>query len=492
MAFELLTTEQMGAAERRVIESGRPGFDLMRQAGQGVAAAVNHRYPGRKILVLCGPGNNGGDGFISAGILKKKGHGVRLACLANPATMKGDAAQAVSAWDGEILSFKDLDVTSDEVVVDAVFGSGFRGDLPAAVRALFRQIEAQKNPVVAVDVPSGLNGSTGEVTEGTPKSAISVSFFRKRLGHVLMPGAAFCGEMIVADIGLPDSVLEETGYAALENDPALWRSFIRPKMAGDTKYMHGHAVVYGGPRMTGAACLAAHAALRAGAGLCTIAAAPEAADVYRRYLPNIMYEPCAAPEDFILHTGDERRNAVLIGPGAGLDDGGKGLRLAVRAVCASGKAYVLDADALSAFKNHEGELAESLNDRGILTPHEGEFGRIFPDLAEGVKTERVRAAAQRTGATVLLKGADTVIAAPDGRIVVNAGAPPALATAGSGDVLAGMILGLLARHVPVFEAACAAAWMHGEAARLFGGEGLIATDIIEKIPAVFNELFDRP
>lgn len=485
MTYEILTAEQMSEADRLTIAGGVTGYVLMSEAGRGVATAVREIFPNRKILVLCGPGNNGGDGFVAASVLKKNRMIVRVACVVPVSALKDDAARAAAEWRGDVLAFEALKVSPDEVVVDAVFGTGFKGALKDPVAGVFRQITEQGNDVLAVDSPSGVDGSTGAVAEGTLDARATVTFFRKKLGHVLLPGKAYCGAVRVIDIGIPDSVLDRTGYIGRENAPPQWQRFIKPKKHGNNKYDYGHVIVYGGPRLTGAAQMAAHAVLRAGAGLCTIAAHPDATSVYRNYMPNIMVEEAPKLAAFAKHLEDERRNVALIGPGAGLDDD-KALRTAVLELCATGKAAVIDADALSAFREHRAEFHDALHENCVLTPHEGEFKRIFPDL-QGLKTERAVKAARICGAIVLLKGADTVIAAPDGRFTINTNAPSTLATGGSGDVLAGMIAGLLARNVPAFEAACAAAWMHGEAAQQFGA-GLIATDIIDTIPAVLGEL----
>lgn len=273
----------------------------------------------------------------------------------------------------------------------------------------------------------------------------------------------------------------------MENSPDLWRACIKPKQPDQNKYDHGHALIYGGRLMTGAACLAAHAALRIGAGVVTIAAHNDAANIYRSYSPVFLYEPCDVPSSFIFSLRDHRRNAVLIGPGAGREEAG-GLRQAVDDLCSMlpERPCVLDADALTVFEDNRFALYDALGPHCVLTPHEGEFRRLFPELA-GAKTDRALEAARISGAVIVLKGAETVIAHPDGRVVVNLNAPPTLATAGTGDVLAGLITGLLARRVPPFEAACAAVWIHGEAANLFG-TGLIATDLIDCIPAVIKDL----
>lgn len=487
MTLEILTNEQMAAAEKRASAAGTPGFSLMEKAGRAVADAVLNRFVMRPVVVLCGPGNNGGDGFIAARILKDSGRKVRLACLVPANTLKGDAARAAGVWNDQIRSFDNFSVAPDELVVDAVFGTGFSRAIEGVAAGLFTRIRAQGNEVLAVDIPSGVNGNTGAADPLALKAVQTVTFFRRKMGHVLYPGAALCGDILTADIGLADGLLLETGFAAYRNDPVLWRRQIPEKLPGGHKYDSGHALVYGGRRLTGAAAMAAQAAMRMGAGLCTVAAHPDTADVYRVAQPHVMFAPCARPGRLGRELRDARRNAVLIGPGAGTGDG-RGLRRAVRAAGRDwARACVLDADALTVFAGREKAFYEAVTERCVLTPHEGEFARIFPGRAEESKAARAEAASRLSGAVVLLKGADTVIAGPRSRPVVNTGDAPWLATGGAGDVLAGMILGLLARGTPPFAAACAASWVHAAAAHRFG-PGLTAPDIIGGIPAVLREI----
>lgn len=482
MVLEVLTAEQMRRADRLTIESGIPGFSLMTAAGKAVASVARERYPQRRFLVLCGPGNNGGDGFIAAAVLARNKVPVRVACLVDRHALTGDAARAASEWKGEILPFEGLSIDCAEIVIDAVFGLGFSRRLQRPVTDIFQRIKEQNNLVIAVDTVSGLNSDTGEFDPAALVAQTTVTFFRKKIGHVLMPGLALSGDVVVADIGIADDVLEATGFVARENGPALWRPFLKPKTWADNKYTHGYVLIGGGARLTGAAGLAGMAALRVGTGLCTIAAPSDVANVYRSYDPGLMVEVREKWAAFGNHLHDDRRNAVLMGPGAGLDDV-RGLKRAVIDSVRSGRACVLDADALTVFVDDRQSLFRHLHGRCVLTPHEGEFARIFPGLA-GLKTVRAAAAARLSGAVVVLKGADTVIAAPeDGRLIVNTHTSPWLATGGTGDVLAGMIAGLLAGGLPTVEATAAAVWMQGEAARRLG-PGLIASDMPGVLPAV--------
>jgi NAD(P)H-hydrate epimerase len=352
-------------------------------------------------------------------------------------------------------------------------------------RAVIEAIEERRLPVVAIDVPSGIDGASGEVREIAPRAAVTVTFFRKKPGHVLLPGRAYCGETVLEEIGIPDSVLDRIAPDTEENAPDWWLGAF-PRLRLEThKYARGHALVAGGAVMTGAARLAARAAARLGAGLVTVAAPEAAFPIYAAALTGVIVHPVADIEAFQGFLADKRRNAALIGPGAGV--GGE-TRARTLAILGAGKRAVLDADALTSFGEDPDTLFSAIRSPCVMTPHDGEFSRIF-DTA-GDKPERARRAARQSGAVVLLKGADTVIAAPDGRVAINANAPPQLATAGSGDVLAGTVLGLLAQGMEPFAAAAAATWIHGAAADCFG-LGLVAEDLIDAVVPVLQDLLSR-
>jgi len=483
MAHELLTVAQMYAADRAAMESGIPGTDLMERAGAAVADAVMARWSPRPVAVLCGPGNNGGDGFVAARRLAEAGWPVRLALLGEVAALKGDAAWAASTWDGPVVPAEPAALDGAALAVDALFGAGLARPLEGAALALVRGLERRRLPVVAVDVPSGVSGDDGGVRGAAARAALTVTFFRRKPGHLLLPGRALCGEVVAADIGIPERVLDAIGPTAWENGPALWGDRFPVPGAEQHKYDRGHALVLGGAVMTGAARLAARAAMRVGAGLVTVAAPPESVPVYALSLASLIVQPAPDAAAFAALLDDPRRNAVLLGPGAGV---GEDLRAAVRAALDRGRACVLDADVFAAFRGDLAALRPGLDARSLLTPHGGEFARLFGDLP-GSRLDRARAAAALCGAAVLLKGADTVVAHPDGRVAVNANAPPDLATAGSGDVLAGLAAGLIAQGVEGWEAGCMAAWLHGEMGRE-AGPGLVADDLPEALPAVLRRL----
>jgi hydroxyethylthiazole kinase-like uncharacterized protein yjeF len=477
----VLTNAEMYRADKAAADGGIAGETLMENAGRACAEAIRARRTPRPVLVLCGPGNNGGDGYVVARLLAEWGWPVEVAALVPPETLKGDAAAHAARWRGPAVALEDADPEKARLVVDALFGAGLTRDLAGAARETIEDIAARGFDCVAADVPSGVDGDTGLVRGAAVRAFLTVTFFRPKPAHLLYPGRGLCGELVVADIGIPDSVLDGIGPRQWRNDPGLWLDRFPRPAAEDHKYARGHALILGGTEMTGAARLAARGAMRAGAGLATIACAPEVWPLYAAEA-GLLTAKIDGPADFAALLEDKRKNALLVGPGAGVAPVTREIALAA---AASGRACVLDADAITVFCDSPGDLFAAIAGPCVLTPHEGEFGRLFD--AEGGKLDRARAAARRSGAVVLLKGPDTVIAAPDGRAVVNANAPPTLATAGAGDVLAGLILGLLAQGMAAFEAAAAGAWLHGAAAAAFG-PGLIAEDLPDLVPAVLRDL----
>lgn len=456
----LLTPHEMGRADALAAAAGMPGAVLMEAAGRAVARAARRFGPCRT-LVLCGPGNNGGDGYVAARLLAGWGWPVQVAALA-PSRAGSDAAGAAARWRGPMVAPVPEQAARASLVIDAAYGAGLSSDLPDCVA----DVLAAARRILAVDVPSGLDAATGQPRGRVRAADLTVTFFRRKLGHLLLPGQALCGTVLLADIGLPALVLDGIGPQTWENDPTLW--LVPAPGAGSHKYTRGHLTVLGGAEMTGAARLAASAARRAGAGMVSIAA-QGAGDLYRVGEPGLVVSDAALPE--LLQ--DARRTVWVCGPGLGLD----AARATLPVLLAAGRQVVADADALGA---HAGR-PDALRGCAVLTPHEGEFARLFGPVGPD-KLAAARAAARRCGCVVLLKGADTVIAAPDGRAAVNANAPPWLATAGAGDVLAGIAGALLAQGMPAWDAACAAAWLHGHAASL-AGRGLVAEDLAPHVPA---------
>ena len=503
VGLEVLTAAEMAAADQLAVTAGVTSLTLMENAGRAVAdAAAAMVAPGALIVVLCGPGNNGGDGFVAARLLAERGYAVRLACLVPLADLRGDAAAMARRWCGETLSASAAPERfgTAELIVDALFGSGLTRPLDGAAAATVSALNAARRPVLAVDVPSGLDATSGAAPGPVVQATRTITFFRRKPGHLLLPGRALCGIVAVADIGIPAAVLASLELHVFANTPALWWDRWPALRLDQHKYTRGHAVVVSGPaECTGAARLSARGALRIGAGLVTVASPLDAVAANAAHLTAIMLKGFDGARGLAGVLSDARKNATLIGPGAGVS---LATRLLVQVALEFDAATVLDADALTAFTLDQDDDAEPVvshlfalikENRAravVLTPHEGEFKRLFPDLA-GSKLERARAAAERSGAVVILKGADTVIAAPDGRAAINDNAPPGLATAGSGDVLAGFATGLIAQGIPAFEAACAAVWLHGACANLFG-LGLIAEDLPEMLPRVLQRLADGP
>jgi NAD(P)H-hydrate epimerase len=482
---EVLTVQEMYAADRFAAEYGTASLDLMEHAGLAVANEICKRWTPRRCAVLCGPGNNGGDGFVVARHLKERGWDVWVEAIIEAAQLKGDAAHMARKWNGSTKPLGDSD-DGATLVVDALFGAGLSRPLDGLARQRALASERISDRVVSIDVPSGIHGDTAKAYDGVAFHAgFTVTFFRKKPAHLLFPGRGHCGDVVVADIGIPDAVIGTIKPKLFENGPSLW-SYPWPK-AESHKYARGHCVVVSGPaHATGAARLAARGALRVGAGLVSVASPPDAVPINAAALTAIMVKPFSGAAGIAQLLEDKRFNAVVVGPGCGV---GRATQELVAAALASAAAAVLDADAITSFGQEPDKLFSLLREPCVLTPHHGEFERLFPRLLEKSlnKVEAARAAAAVSKCTLLIKGADTVIASSDGRAIINSNAPPALATAGSGDVLAGLIGGLMAQGLNSFDAAAEAVWLHGAAASGFG-PGLIAEDLPEELPAILREL----
>jgi len=497
---ELLTPAEMGEADRMTIAGGIPGIVLMERAGAAVADEAARMAPSAgRIAILCGPGGNGGDGFIAARLLAERGYRVELNLLGAREALRGDPALAAQRYGGSAASAEAFDPDGADVVVDALYGAGLSRDVDGLARVCIEAVNAfasRGGSVLAVDVPSGIDGETGAVRGVAVRASASVTFFRLKPGHLLLPGREYCGRLALAEIGIDASALAAMAPRTFLNAPATWRGAFPRLEAGSHKYTRGSALVLSGAEhRTGAARMAARAALRVGAGLVALATPGGAIAVNSAHSTAVMIEPFNGLKGFAALLADSRRNAILIGPGAGV---GATTRALVEAAL-TGKSdrprsVVLDADALSSFAGDSATLRELIAKRGratILTPHEGEFHRLFQGrddiLSAPSKLARARLAAAAVGAVVVYKGADSVVAAPDGLASIGYDLPPTLATAGSGDVLAGLICGLLAQGMAAFEAASAAVWLHGACARAFG-PGLIAEDLPEALPGVLRAL----
>ena len=500
LAFpELLTPAQMSKADRFAISAGTPGIQLMERAGLAVADEAARLTKSRgRIAVVCGSGGNAGDGFVAGRLLSERGYRVEIGLLGRREALKGDPALVAARYDGLVLDAAALDLPQADCVIDALFGAGLARDIDGEAKAIIERINAFKRAgglVLAVDVPSGIDGETGKIRGAAVEASASVTFFRLKPGHLLMPGRTLAGAIRLADIGIPASALASIAPQALVNAPAVWREALPRPNADSHKYARGAALILSGSgHHTGAARLAARAALRAGAGIVSVASPPDAVAVNAAQLTAVMIAPFANAREFEALLADDRRRAIALGPGAGV---GPTLRKLVAASLtrpARQRTVVLDADALTSFAGEAERLAALIKRGGheaVMTPHEGEFMKLF-EGAPGVRLDddkltRARAAARLMGAVVLIKGADTVVAAPDGRATIGWDLPPWLATAGSGDVLSGLVTGLAAQDMAPFEAASAAVWLHGACGRAVG-PGLIAEDLADALPGVLRAL----
>ncbi len=484
LADLLLTPDAMAAIDRAAAASGINSYGLMERAGQAVAAVALRHFPeARRYIVLCGPGNNGGDGYVAARALKETGAEVRLFHLGDPRRLKGDAARAFADCPVEGETIEGFIPLAGDIVIDAIFGAGLSRSVPDDLAAVIALVAEVGIPVISVDLPSGLDGRSGQILGAAFRAVRTVTFMTRKPGHLLLPGRDLCGELEVFDIGIPGRIVRTHADRSLgENEPAQWHAAIPSAGVETHKYKRGHLVVFsGGPDATGAARMSAMAGLKAGAGLVTIASPSEAMGVNAGLLTAVMLHAVDDEAALRKWLTDQRLSTFILGPGFGAGEKARQFCLAL-----ADRHLVLDADGITSFRDDPRPLFDAFAEgptRLVLTPHEGEFGRLFPDIAadeRSSKIDKARAAAKRANAAIIYKGADTVIAAPDGRAVINANAPPWLATAGSGDVLAGIVGGLLAQGAPAFEAAAAGVWLHGLAGQ-HAGKGLTAEDLVAAI-----------
>ncbi|MBZ9987797.1 NAD(P)H-hydrate dehydratase [Mesorhizobium sp. BH1-1-5] len=501
MRNELLSPAEMAEADRLAIASGPiDGYRLMQRAGEAAAAVVLARYPGAKrVHVLCGPGNNGGDGYVVARLLAEAGVDVALWASGEPRA-GSDAALAGADCPLERHPLSAFTAEAGSLVVDAIYGAGLSKPLTGDAKGAVDIVTGMNLPVVAIDLPSGVSGESGEVLGSAFRAVLTVTFARKKPGHLLLPGRERCGEIVLADIGIRDEIIDEVASQAFENRPGLWIADFPMPAIDAHKYKRGHTGVFsGGPSATGAARLSALAAARSGAGAVTVLSPANAMQVNAAHLTSIMLRKVDAVEEVHDLIGDRRPSSFVLGPGFGIGDKARDFTLAVLAKNRQDggvEGLVLDADGITSFRNAASTLFEAAGRPDapalIMTPHEGEFGRLFADIAGNKamsKLAKARAAAERSNAVIVYKGADSVIASPDGRAAINSNGAPWLATAGSGDVLAGIIAGLLAQGMPAFEAACAGVWIHAEAGSRFG-PGLIAEDLPLAMVPVLRQLME--
>ncbi|EJZ21538.1 NAD(P)H-hydrate dehydratase, partial [Rhizobium sp. Pop5] len=425
---------------------------------------------------------NGGDAYVAARHLQESGAAVALFHLGDPARLKGDAARAHAGCSLQAQELGRYRPVDGDVAIDGLFGAGLGREVPAEVRTLIARVAEAGIPVLAIDLPSGLDGRTGRVLGAAFRAHNTITFMTRKPGHLLMPGRELCGQLEVFDIGIPARIVRaEASGAIAENTPEAWKGVLPAEQLETHKYKRGHLVVFSGEAdKTGAARMSAISGLKIGAGLVTIAAPRAAMAANAAHLTAVMLHAVDGEAELADWLSDKRLQTFVLGPGFGVGARARGFVSALRE-----RRLVLDADGISSFKDGPQQLFDLFRGelRLVLTPHEGEFARLFPDIAADDalgKVDKAVAAARRANAAIVYKGADTVIASPDGRALINTNAPAWLATAGSGDVLAGIIGGLLAQGLPAFEAAAAGVWLHGEAARRVG-KGLTAEELAAEV-----------
>lgn len=482
MADEILTPAEMGEADRLTIAGGSiDGYQLMLRAGYAVARHVlDHHGDAPAFHVLCGPGNNGGDGYVVASLLAESGVNVHLWADDRPRA-HSDAAIARRDCRVKPAALRGFKPAAGSVVIDALFGAGLNKPLTGNAAAAVERSNAAAVTRIAIDVPSGLDGTTGLPLGPVFNADCTITFFRKKPAHLLYPGRSLCGTLAVADIGIRDDVLCMINPACFENTPDYWSALLPSPAVQAHKYTRGHVAIFsGGATSTGAARLSALAAARSGAGAVTLLSPAESLAVNAAHLTSIMLSRCETERELRAFLSKRKPSAMVLGPGFGI---GARTRDIALLLLKEKLHLVLDADAITSFEDNRDALFAAARGtpetRLVLTPHEGEFKRLFPGITDGnipSKLERARSAARQAHAVIVYKGPDTVIAAPDGRALINANGSPLLATAGSGDVLSGITAGLMAQGMPPFAAACAAVYVHAAAAGDLGF-GLIAEDL---------------
>jgi len=482
---DLITRDRMRRVEEVCAESGISRAHLMESAGRGVAGVILRTYSRRRVLVLCGPGNNGGDGFVVARCLKEAGWDVKVMAMLHKDMYVEPALSAAMAYPDTIYPLAPGGLVDVDLVVDALFGVGLTHAIEGDVKTLFEILNDSDTPVVSVDIPSGVDGDTGCIQGCAVDADLTVTFGRARPGHYLLPGCLHAGRIEVVDIGIPEHLF--LGDRIYLNRPTNWLHHLRVPHPCDHKYTHGACLIIASDQMTGAVKLASMAARRAGAGAVIIACPENAYPLYATGAGSEIVLPITTFEDIERIYAEKYITSVLFGPGAPLTESSK---IIAMALLKRKYPLVLDGGALSIFKDNPEDLFRGLHEDVILTPHEGEFSRLFPVLSDPTtgKISRVRQATEKAKCNLVLKGYDTVIGSVDGACVINRNAPPWLATAGSGDVLAGLIAGLHARKLPPFVAAQVGTWIHGDAA-VRAGEGMIAEDVLTHLPSVWAFLY---
>lgn len=490
-----LSREEMKEAEQRAITHGVSGLQMMGCAGREIAKIIKKRFSNKdaNILVLCGSGNNGGDGFVVAKHLHHAGYRVHAIAMTSLDQLAPDALYMAKQCNAPKTVYQGDDrfweehLAKADLVIDALFGTGLSRPIEGNVFRLIEAVNKSSAKVIAIDIPSGIDANTGGLLGIAMNATMTVTFEAKKPGHILQPGKAYVGELQVVGIDIPTDVMASFTPSILRNTPMVWGKHLPIRPEASHKYHAGHLVVRGGEVLQGAAKLVSLSGLRVGAGLVTIAVPSKALPQYCASNLSVMQKPVDTVEEWNQFVSDPRVTAMVIGPGNGVGELTKQL---VFASCRLGKSLVLDADGLTSVGGDIDSLTQLTHDHVVITPHEGEWERCFARKlnSQDDKVTRARATASLLKGVVVLKGNDTVIASHDGRIVINDHTTSLLATAGTGDVLSGLIAGLMAAGMKPFEAACAAVWIHGDLA-LRTGIGMISEDLPDTIPEVLQSLY---
>jgi len=481
---EVFSSEEMKKFEQEQFLK-RDSYSFMQKAGDQVFKFINNRFKNnRPIIVLCGPGNNGGDGFVVARNLMDHGYPVKVYILTGANNYKGDALTALKEYKGELKKINLFKLQKSALIVDAIFGIGLKRNIKGILSKVFRKVNQSKNPVVSVDIPSGVCSNTGKILGSAINADFTITFHRKKIGHVVGFGKHFCGRIKVVDIGFSQKKIKSK-YS--ENSPVLWKKYFPWKKTFGHKYSRGRVIVYGGQKeFTGATILSALAALRTGTGSVKILCSKNTLQIYSLKFPSVLKKEINNIHQLEVFLKKEKITSFLIGPGAG---SGKKIKEITKLVLKKVKYVVLDADALTCFQDDLKSLYSLLDKNKIITPHLGEFHKIFPNIKKNLNNiDKALSAVKLIKSNIILKGPNTVIVAHDKKIVINDHASSELAVIGSGDVLSGLAVSLVGqKKMNPFLAGCAATWLHGDIARHYG-KGLIAEDLVKGIPGALKRL----
>ena len=463
----------------------KKSYFFMKNAGKQAFNLIKKSFNNKQlIIVLCGPGNNGGDGFIIAKYLKEHGYKIEVYAYLNNRSYKGDSLRALNEYGGKIKKISSFRIKKNALIVDAIFGIGLSRNIKGKLKEIFDQINKSNNCVVSVDIPSGVCSNTGEILGSAIKADFTITFHRKKIGHILGLGKKFSGRIKVMDIGFSQ---KKMNTQCLKNSPNLWIRYFPWKKTSDHKYSRGRAVVYGGQKeFTGAAILSAQAALKTGTGSVKIICSKNTLQIYSIKFPSVLKTEINNICQLEYFLKKEKITSILIGPGSGSN---KKIKQITKLILRKVKYVVLDADALTCFKGDLKSLYSLLDKNKIITPHLGEFQKIFPKINKNLNSiDKTLNAVKLIKSNIVLKGSTTIIASYNKKIVINDHSSSELAVIGSGDVLSGIIVSLIGqKKMNPFLAGCAATWLHGDIAKNYG-KGLIAEDIVRGIPAALKRL----